>query len=456
MLLTRSLRTRLFVMIIAPLTALACVLGLWRYQVAQGTANEVFDRALLSVALAVSRDITVSGGDALSPTTRDLISEAAGGDIFYHATGPDGIYIAGYSYPPVQPGQSDPAVGAPPRYAEARYRGNAVRVLQLTERVSVDGLSGDATVTVWQRNSDRQALTRDLARRAAGLIGALLLTLAAVVWFGVQWGLKPLTKLQDAISARSADDLSTIKRRVPREARGIVATLNRLFSQVRDSIDAQQAFISEAAHQLRNPAAAVQSLAEAVRDAPEGAERQRRVVELVAASRDAARVAEQLLSLERLRLSSRAVRLSCHDLNALCRDACESAAVAVLARDIGFELQLAEAALPVDVEPVLIEEALKNLIDNALTHGGDALTRIAVRTHGQPGCAVVTVEDDGTGLSPDDQSLAFGRFSQLAPGAGSGLGLSIARSVAERHGGTLKINDCTRGASLSLSLPTAG
>ncbi|MEM6985964.1 MAG: HAMP domain-containing sensor histidine kinase [Pseudomonadota bacterium] len=234
-----------------------------------------------------------------------------------------------------------------------------------------------------------------------------------------------------------------------------MATLNRLFSQLRDSIDAQQSFISEAAHQLRNPAAAVQSMAEAVRDAPEGAERQRRIGELVDASRDAARVAEQLLSLERLRLNPTSNRLEKHDLNRVCSEASESAAVSVLANEIGFELQLCSEPIHVMVDPVLISEALKNLIDNALMHGGTALTHIAVSTDLTPEWGRVTVEDDGVGLSPDDQSAAFGRFTQLVPGVGSGLGLTIAQSIAEQHGGSVTVNAGAAGASLTLALPRA-
>ena len=89
-------------------------------------------------------------------------------------------------------------------------------------------------------------------------MGILLATLAIVVWFGVARGLRPLLDLQGAIDLRSPDDLSEIKRPVPVEVQGVVKTLNRLFGQVENSINAYQVFISEAAHQLRNPAAAVQ------------------------------------------------------------------------------------------------------------------------------------------------------------------------------------------------------
>ena len=68
-----SLRLRLFLVILPPLLVVSVLLGLWRYEVAQQTSEDLFDRSLLAAALAISRDITISDGDALSPSTRNFI-----------------------------------------------------------------------------------------------------------------------------------------------------------------------------------------------------------------------------------------------------------------------------------------------------------------------------------------------------------------------------------------------
>lgn len=90
-----TLRFRLFVLILTPLLIVSLFLGYWRFSVAQDTANELFDRGLLSTALAISRDVASSEGDALSPSTRNLLTDASGGEVFYHATGPGGYYVTG-------------------------------------------------------------------------------------------------------------------------------------------------------------------------------------------------------------------------------------------------------------------------------------------------------------------------------------------------------------------------
>nr|WP_254428688.1 MULTISPECIES: sensor histidine kinase [unclassified Ruegeria] len=431
---------------------IAALLGLWRFMIAQKTAQELFDDSLLSAGLAISRDVAISGGDALSPTTRSMIRDASGGEIFYHLTGPGGIYVTGYAYPPAATNPSTEEAYKP-QFFEALYRQEPVRVLKMTERVTIDSLIGDATVTVWQRMADRNAFANELSIRAGILMGILLATLAIVVWFGVARGLRPLLDLQDAIDLRSPDDLSEIKRPVPIEVQGVVRTLNRLFGQVEKSINAHQVFISEAAHQLRNPAAAVQSMAEALQDAKTDDDREKRISELVAAAKNSATVAEQLLSLERLRQPTHQDQMDKIDFRSVVEEACAEMGVHILAKGIEFDVTIPETAVPVIGDRVFLIEALKNLLDNAVKHGGTMLSQISVVLRCDGKYVNLTVTDDGAGLSPDQSEAAFNRFSQLEYSGGSGLGLSIVSAVAERHGGMIEINQVERGASITLELP---
>ena len=449
-----SLRLRLLVLLLAPLIVVSMALGFWRYTVALQTAETLFDRTLLATALAISRDVAVSSGDALQPSTLDLIRDATGGEIFYHVTGPGGIYITGYAYPPVAPRTPDADL---PRteYLEAVYRQEPVRVVRIIEDVALDA-PGASIVTVWQSIADRNLLARQLAFRAGGLMAVLLAALTLLVWFGVNIGLSPLRNLQQAIEARSPEDLSPIRRAIPEEVRGVVATLNHLFGRVERSMTAHQAFISDAAHQLRNPAAAVLSMAEATRDATSASERERRAVDVVDAARATSRVAEQLLSLDRLRQDGTALNKESFDLCQLTRELCEPLAADALAAGLEFEFTANGATTRVHGDRVLIAEALKNLVENARRHGGPDLSQIHVAVGQHNGHAEVTVANDGNALTPDDETLVFSRFGQKSPGAGSGLGLSIVKSVAERHHGGLRVNDVATGASLTLSLAMDG
>src|SRR6056300_1446084 len=125
-----SLRLRLFLVILSPLLIVSILLGVWRFEVAQNTSEELFDRSLLAAALAMSRYVAISEGDALSPRTRTLISNAGGGEVFYHVTGPAGIYVTGYAYPPIPPSAQTTEV---PHYFISKYRDEDVRVLRMVE-----------------------------------------------------------------------------------------------------------------------------------------------------------------------------------------------------------------------------------------------------------------------------------------------------------------------------------
>lgn len=444
-----SLRIRLFVLILTPLLGVATLLGLWRFDEAQATAEELFDRGLLAAALAISRDVIQSEGDALSPRTRALISDAGGGEIFYHVTGPGGIYVTGYAYPPTDHRGLD--ASSEPVYNIASYRGEAVRVLRMSEPTQVGTQMGLTVVTVWQRVSDRNRFAATLAWRAFSLIGGLMVTLALVVWFGVQLGLRPLDDLEDAIRRRSPDDLSRIRRAVPHEVRGIVERLNRLFRQVEQSIEAHQNFISDAAHQLRNPASALLSLAETLPSVTSPEERSQREHELISAARKSARLAEQLLSMERLRHGGTASFRS-FDLWQAVEDVCLDRAPEILARDIRFAFEREPRPVSLHGDRTLLVEAVTNLIDNALSHGGPSLSDIVVRTHIHEGRAAIDVVDDGKGLQGADGAVVFNRFHQLEGGAGSGLGLSITQKIVEMHGGEIRALDTTRGACFRIAL----
>lgn len=446
---TMSLRLRLFFVIVSPLLAASVLLGFWRVEVAQKTAAELFDRGLLAAALAISRDVAISEGDALSPRTRQLISDAGGGELFYHVTGPGGIYVTGYAYPPTQSADS-PDTG--PVYRFAEYRNEPVRVLRMSETTTLGNLTGETVVTVWQRVSDRQSFVVSLVLRAIALMAALMATLAIVVWFGVEVGLRPLKDLRNAIEQRSPDDLTRIKRRVPAEVTQIVATLNRLLDQVDDSIKEHQAFISDAAHQLRNPASSVLSLAETLSDVRDPEEKRRREQDLIGAARKSARLTEQLLSLERLRYGALSKDIV-FDLNSTAETVCADIGPEVLERDLAFAFERHPSPLRVMGDPVLVGEALGNLIENAMRHGGPELSEITVRTRRIGNRALVDVSDDGRGLLPEDSDTVFRRFSQLASGEGSGLGLAIVKQVVQAHGGTLSVEKVKKGACIAMRLP---
>ncbi|WP_420862015.1 ATP-binding protein [Algirhabdus cladophorae] len=448
----QSLRARLILIILTPLLLISTAAAYWQFRNATLRAEEIFDRGLLSAALAISRDVTVSGGDALGISTRRLVSDTSGGELFYHVYAPDGVFVTGYATPPVGPvSQTDTPQDA--LYYDAVYQGKDVRVLRFLDATIVGDVSGVFTITTWQDMQVRAGFIRDVVTRAFGVIFVLVVSVALVVWFGVGIGLRPLLDLQDAIGKRNPNELDPIRRDVPIEAQGIVSTLNILLDRISRRISSKDEFISNAAHQLRNPIAGVLALAESVETAPTAKESKLRSRELVIAARNATHLTNQLLSFERAKGSDTTVNGAVWDAKDILTAAIER--FERQSKDKRFEITVIrlEQSLQIWADRVMLEEVFLNLLTNCVVHGGPKMTEITVTLSRKDDWAKIIIQDNGVGIDPGDHMLAIGRFSQANAGPGSGLGLPIAARVVENHKGHLELHPNQGGAEISVLLP---
>jgi signal transduction histidine kinase len=274
--------------------------------------------------------------------------------------------------------------------------------------------------------------TRRLVLLVALLAAALGAGLATVL---TRRALRPLTRLSSG--ARDIAATGDAARRLPTppatdEVGELAATLNAMLASLERAREAERRFVGDASHELRTPLTALRgNISYLARHGADDA--------LMAdLEGDAARLSELL-----------------DDLLALAReDAAEPAR--------GEPVDLAEvaraAAAPgdhVDVRAVgvqgeraALERAAGNLVRNAHRHGQGRVT-ISTRPAGDR--ALLTVSDDGPGPAPEEAERVFERFwrGPSARGDGSGLGLAIVRSIAERHGGRVRVE----GAAFTIDLP---
>ena len=130
---------------------------------------------------------------------------------------------------------------------------------------------------------------------------------------------------------------------------------------------------------------------------------------------------------------------------------------------LGVDLGLADSdaapAPPVWVlaNPLLISEALSNVIDNALHYAGGPGAQVTVRVRSDEGRALLEVLDNGPGIAEADQARVFERFVRATDsGNGCGLGLAIVKEIIERHGGEVRLSDASpHGLHVRIWLPKA-
>ncbi|WP_353149768.1 ATP-binding protein [Pollutimonas bauzanensis] len=301
----------------------------------------------------------------------------------------------------------------------------------------------DLSVTwvMTQKISLEAWLLRDLFWTMVLSQAVLISVFAWVLISGVRSGLASINRLSQEISQRSIDDLQTLDvAGLPTEVAPLVTHFNDLLSRLDDSMQAQKRFIGHAAHQLRTPLAGLKMESELMLtrnlpdDVRERAERIKTVTDRMI------RLGQQLLVLARADSSTRPqdsfVR---RDLCEWVRSSGAEWIPAARARHIDIQLIAPEDPVWVDVDPILLEELLNNLIDNALRYGVEA-SAITLRVAANP--PSLTVEDDGPGIDNEDSERVFEAFyrSSHAGAGGSGLGLAIVREIARAHGAWWNLN----------------
>lgn len=453
----RSLRSRLFVLIVVPLAVVALLSSLVLHLMARNMSRDLYDDTLVVVAHAVAREAVLSEGNILPAALLESLQGAIGGPIYYQVVAMGGLFVAGFSDPPPVPEDRALQPGTPVHY-DATYRGQPVRVVALREYILDPERDGPTTVRVWQTTQRRQELSRTLLAQSAGVLVLLVASAAALVWFGIDRGLAPLMRLRDALALRTPDDLHPIRRKVPTEAVPLVDTINDLFLRLSDELERRNAFISNAAHQLRNPVAGIQAQAEAALSAQHEKDRRQRLTDLMVAARRLSRMSQQLLRLDAIRDGADGPDAAEPvDFGQVVADVARRHVPRALRHGIDVELNEAAEPLPVRLNTVLLEEAVDNVIDNALRYGCPPGGSLRLRLDREGDEAVLRVADQGPGIPPDQAERVFERFFRLAgrDDGGSGLGLPIVRAIAVAAGGRAAIEPSAAGCTVLIALPLA-
>lgn len=450
----RSLRLRLFLLIILPLVMVAAGAGAVRYKLALDLSNRLHDDILTVVAHAVARDVVLTQGDVLSDALLDSLVGAIGDPIYYRVSTADGRVLTGHSdAPPVPPDLELP--GGRPVFFDARYAGQPVRAAIMREFIADPAFDGWTTVAVWQPLGRRQAVGLQLLVEAAVMLAAVLAAAAVLVWIAVALGLRPLTELRDAVSRRTETELEPIRRAVPAEALPLVGTINALFARLKAEFARRDAFIGNAAHQLRNPVAAIQAQAEAALAAPDPVDRDARLRDLATAAGRLSRITNQLLRHDVAAHADRAQPVV--DLTQIAAGVARRHGLRAIEAGVEMGFDAPATPLPVHGDPVLLAEAIENVLDNALNYGAVPGGQLAITLTRAEGQVQLTVTDDGPGIPVAAQEAVFERFIRLAEdgGQGCGLGLPIARTIARAFGGDLTLAPGGQGCRMMLTLPLA-
>jgi signal transduction histidine kinase len=298
----------------------------------------------------------------------------------------------------------------------------------------------------------------EIRRRVAA---ATLIAACAVLLIGLATTLHAFSPLRRATAVlRDVDTDGSFGLRLPSRGTGDpidvhAETLNEVLERIDAAFARLRSFSSDAAHELRTPLNRITNVSE-VALLKGGEHDLRAALEAVHRTTDElSRMVQSLLLLAEIDERSFALRPRKIELAPWIQQHVEAYAPSF--EEGGVALAAECEDLSVEGDRVLLDRIVANLLDNALSHA-PAGSSVEIRPAQRDGGVAITIDDAGPGIAEADRERVFDRFGRLAgeKGEGHGLGLALARAIAELHGGTLRVSRSPHGgARFELWLPGA-
>jgi signal transduction histidine kinase len=311
-----------------------------------------------------------------------------------------------------------------------------------------------STIHVGQPLADRAAVARHGALRlvAPGIVLALLLALGT--HFIVRRVTAPVVRYAqalDALDPARPQPQAPAHDGLPRELQSIGVSVARLLERVESALRHERTLTADAAHELRTPLAALRAQAQVAARASSDGERAEALQALQAGVDRATQLVSAMLTLARLDAVTFAPgTLPSLDLATIGAEAID--ALRGRAQTLGVQLFTSIEPCMMRADADALAALLRNLLDNALRH---ARSRVHLSVCAEGGEAILTVADDGPGLSKEKAERVFDRFYRGgASGSGTGLGLAIVQRVVQLHKGSVHVDSGnSSGATFTVQLP---
>ena len=438
------LRTRLVLTMLVPLLAAAIGLGVAGYWLTGSVAEQTNDRVLAGALGAIAETVAVEDGEVtldLPPAAFGMLENSERDNVYYRIARGRAV-LTGYADLPATDPDSLRRDEVSFRYAT--YRGRGIRIAATARRLP--RIAEPVLVEVAETLDNRSSLRRKLLLGLLLVEAVLVVIAAALLVPALRWSLRPLTILRRAVERRTgagSPDLSPLDTGpMPQELMPLATAFDRLLERLDASTSGVRRFTADASHQMRTPLSVLKvQLALAKR----GTEADRRTAldEIALAVNRLERLLVQLLALARAQEEGSVASPEEVDLREVATTVVSRWIDRALELDVDIRVEPAEGQFRVLGYRTLIFELMSNLLDNAIRYnrpGGEVAIILGTRNR----TVRLVVEDTGPGIPEAERQRAFERFVRLNPEGdqeGSGLGLSIVRSIAARLGASLRLGE---------------
>lgn len=320
-------------------------------------------------------------------------------------------------------------------------------------RVLIKKLPTEQRVAVAQQTEVRDEIARESAFNTLIPLAILIPLLLTGVAYLSRQVFAPLKKMADQLDACHGDDLMLLsEENLASEISPFVRAINRLLGRVSQFIEQQRKFSRDAAHELRSPLTAISLQTERLIELSADSPLHLRLINLHKATERTRVLIEQLLTSARVQ-EDRLVDTVTVSLKELLRELLEDLLPLVDSKAIN--ISVVGEDVEVASKPMDLQILIKNLIDNAIRYSPQSGT-IDIILNDYAQTTELIVKDNGPGIPPDEQLRVFDPFYRVPSNEqlGSGLGLSIVKTIAERLGLKVELyNNDTSGLSVRVVFP---
>ena len=434
----RSIRLRLFVILLATTGAVWLLAVLWTYLSTQHEVERVIDARLTEAARMVSSLITDHHIDVAAAVNSARAGDPAAGFDMAPGNYSRQLSCQIWSLQGDLVSRSESAPNASlsdhdTGFAEKVVDGERWRVYAVVNPdLGVRVLVGDSIEI-------RERLVGDVIKGQLVPALAILPILAGLIWFSVGRGLAPLNRIAETLSMRSAEELHSIDDNgAPHEVRPLLQSLNALFQRVQAARDREKTFIAYAAHELKTPLSGLKTQAQVALRSDSDAVRANALTQISLSVDRTGRLVRQLIDLAAVDSVEGLSAPETVDIGAMVEDLVSEMTGLRTAREITIDTEIQSDAPIRIVSKALLRLALRNVLENALQYA-PRRSSVTIACCVSDRISRIDVSDQGSGFDEQDEPRVMARFQRgsSANTLGSGLGLSIVEMAISKLGGHL-------------------
>jgi len=266
----------------------------------------------------------------------------------------------------------------------------------------------------------------------------------------------PLDQLLEAAHKVAEGDYSIrVEEKGPPESRSLVRGFNSMAERLQQNDQQRRSMLADVSHELRTPITVIQGNVEGILDGMYPAD-EARLHSILEETQILSQLVDDLRTMALAESGSLQLRREPVDLAPLIREIVSGFEVQAKEKDINLVEQLPDVETA-NIDPLRIREILTNLLSNALRYtpaGGAVNVGLSEARSGEEGSVTIFVQDSGPGIPSPDLPHIFDRFYKSSDSGGMGLGLSIAKTLVEAHGGKIWAeSDLGKGTRISFHLP---